>query len=73
MDRPSFLVISFIGLLSMVVLHLAEIWLTGKATSLKPFLLEWLPLYLCWISLLCIGLFRRASGHNHIRKTSSAN
>ncbi|MCW8328131.1 hypothetical protein MD588_04850 [Photobacterium sp. SDRW27] len=61
MDKPSFLVFSFIGMMSMVILHLSEVWLFGSGTSLTEFLLEWFPLYLVWMSMLFIGLFKRAS------------
>lgn len=61
MDRPSFLVFSFIGLMSMVTLHLTEVWLQEYGSPFKQFLIEWLPLYLVWMSMMLIGLFKRAS------------
>ncbi|WP_064605515.1 hypothetical protein [Photobacterium sp. J15] len=72
MDRPSFLIFSIIGLFSMVALHLGEIWLGGQAMSLKQFLLEWLPLYCCWASLLLIGVFKRSlqNSENHFHTSS---
>ncbi|WP_041393925.1 hypothetical protein [Photobacterium profundum] len=65
MDRPSFLVISFIGLISMVALHLAEVWLNGTTLTSMPFFTEWLPLYIAWTVMMLIGLFQRTSYSNH--------
>ncbi|MGF1786300.1 hypothetical protein L4D00_10925 [Photobacterium swingsii] len=61
MDRPTFLVFSFIGLLLMAMLHLGEIWLNHDTLNVAHFILEWLPLYTVWIMLLVIGLFKRIS------------
>ncbi len=62
MDRPSFLIFSFIGLISMVTLHLVEVWLLEyEGSLLRQFLLEWLPLYLIWMGMMLIGIFKRAS------------
>lgn len=65
MDRPSFLVISFIGLISMVALHLGEVWLEGTALIGVPFFIEWLPLYIAWTVMMLIGLFQRTSQSNN--------
>lgn len=65
MDRPSFLVISFIGLISMVALHLGEVWLDDTTLTDVPFFIEWLPLYVTWTVMMLIGLFQRTSHVNH--------
>jgi hypothetical protein len=65
MDRPSFLVISFIGLISMVALHLGEVWLEGTVLIGVPFFIEWLPLYIAWTVMMLIGLFQRTSQSNN--------
>lgn len=62
MDRPSFLVFSFLGSIGMVILHLIDIWLLEYSDSLlRHFLVKWLPLYLVWMSMMLIGLIRRTS------------
>jgi hypothetical protein len=65
MDRPSFLIISFIGLISMVALHLGEVWLDDTAPTGVPFFIEWLPLYITWTAMMLIGLFQRTSHSNN--------
>ncbi|MCG7586764.1 hypothetical protein [Photobacterium sp. OFAV2-7] len=66
MDRPSFLVFSFLGSISMVILHLIDIWLLEYSDSLlRHFLVEWLPLYLVWMSMMLIGLVKRTSPPTH--------
>lgn len=61
MDRRSFLVINFGGLLAITVLHLAELWSQDGDGAFHRFLSEWLPLYLVWICMLLIGLLQRAA------------
>ncbi|PSU51738.1 hypothetical protein C9J12_01995 [Photobacterium frigidiphilum] len=65
MNRPSFLVISFIGLISMVLLHLGEVWLDDKTLTGVSFFIEWLPLYIAWTVMMLIGLFQRTSHVNN--------
>ncbi len=65
MDRPSFLIISFIGLISMVALHLGEVWLDDTVPTGVPFFIEWLPLYITWTAMMLIGLFQRTSHSNN--------
>lgn len=65
MDRSSFLVISFIGLISMVALHLGEVWLDNATPTGVPFFIEWLPLYIAWTVMMLIGLFQRTSYSNN--------
>lgn len=61
MDRRAFLVISGCGLLTITVLHLAELWIQGGDGALHPFIRAWLPLYLVWIAMVLIGLLKRTA------------
>ncbi|GAB6259839.1 hypothetical protein PSSHI_00810 [Photobacterium sp. R1] len=47
MERRVFRMICLLGLTSIALLHLGEIWLTGP-TQQTHFLTEWLPLYTVW-------------------------
>lgn len=59
MDRPTFLLFSFIGFVTVFILHLLEIWIAEPGVSLSLFFIEWLPLYLVWAAMMVIGLLRR--------------
>jgi hypothetical protein len=65
MDRPSFLVISFIGLISIAALHLGEVWRDDTILTGVSFFVEWLPLYVAWTVMMLIGLFQRTSYLNN--------
>ncbi|MDO6497585.1 hypothetical protein [Photobacterium sanguinicancri] len=61
MDRPTFLIFSFLGLLLMATLHLGEIWFSQESSNIAHLIIEWLPIYTVWAMLLIIGLVKRVS------------
>ncbi|MEJ2764201.1 hypothetical protein VV869_09605 [Photobacterium sp. MCCC 1A19761] len=65
MERRLFLVISISGLLTITALHLADLWIQRNEGAFHQFLLEWLPLYLVWISMVLIGCFTRTTSSSN--------
>ncbi|KDM93006.1 hypothetical protein [Photobacterium galatheae] len=54
MTRRVFQMICLLGLSSIALLHLSEIWFSGP-TRPTAFLIEWLPLYAVWSIQLAIS------------------